>query len=240
MASKLVQQPQELLLGRQQFGFFNDFFEFVTGDLFTSLAADATATVAVTDAHGGVLAIYTDATNNNEAAVKTTKEVFKIAANRQLVAEARIQYSEANTDDANVMFGFMDAVGANAMVDDGGGPKASYSGAVFYKVDGGTNWNVQAADGATKTSAELTATNSLTKTAQAAGGSSYKTFRIEIYAISSTQVEVSFFIDGVHVYKITTTYANATEMQVFVYAKAGGANAETVNVDYLSAYSIRA
>lgn len=240
MASKLVQQPEGLKLGRQQFGFFEDFFEFVTGDLLTSLVADAGTSCAVSDAHGGVLAMGTAATDNNEVIIKSTKEIFKIAANRQLVAEARFQYSEANTDDANVAFGFMDAAGANALVDDGAGPKSSYSGAVFYKVDGGTNWNVQAADGATKTSAELTATNSLTKTAQAAGGSSYKTFRIEIYAISSTQVEVSFFIDGVHVYKITTTYANATEMQVFVYVKAGGSNAETVNVDYLSGYAIRA
>ena len=125
MGVSLLQDLGELAMKRKQFGFFEDFETFVTGDLFTDTSADSGATIAVGDAAGGVNVLTTGATDNNEAYLLTTKELFKFAANKPLLFEARIQYAEANTDDANVCLGFMDAVGANSILDDGAGPKAS-------------------------------------------------------------------------------------------------------------------
>lgn len=239
---KLLDLPEgsSLLKGRRAFGFHEDFFEFVTGDLGTSLAADVGSSVAAGDAAGGVLVITTGATDNNEAAWKTTKELFKVADGKPLVAEARLQYAEAATNAANVLFGFMDAIGADAVLDNGAGPKASYSGAVFFKVDGGTRWNVEVSIAGTQSTVELTAANSLDKVAKTAGGASYVVLRIEIVPKSSTQADVLFFIDDVLVYKFTDwTYTNATEMQAGVVAKAGGATSEVVNVDYVDGWQLR-
>jgi hypothetical protein len=241
MGNCLVQVPDHVQKRSQSFGIFDDFHDFNTGDMWTSLAADAGASVAASDAAGGVLVITTGGTDNNEALVKSTKEVFLVASGKPLFAETRLKYSEANTDDANIAFGFMNAVGANSMVDDGAGPVASYSGALFYKVDGGTNWKTQASIATTRTDdIELTAANSLDKASHVSASTSYQVLRIDILPKSSTKADVEFSIDGVLVRKITDwTYTNATEMMAFVYAKAGGANSEVVSVDYLTAFQKR-
>lgn len=235
-----LQRPDRSLLMQLSHGFDDDFLELVTGDLFTDLSPDTGASCASSDAAGGVAVLTTGGTDNNEAYLHTTKELFKFAADKPLFYETRLQYAEANTDDANVIAGVLDAAGANTLVDDGAGPKASYSGAVFFKIDGGTNWNVEVSIAGTQQTAELTAANSLNKTANAAGGASYQILRIEFRPQSSTSSEVLFFIDGVLVYKFSAfTFTNATEMNALVGVKAGGANSEVVNVDYISAWQKR-
>ena len=225
-------------LKRRTFGIWDDFFSYTDAQLWTKLTADTTPTVTVGDAAKGILALYTDATNNNEVAVKSTKEVFLIAANKPIIGEAKVQFSEANTDDANIAFGFADAIGANLLVDDGAGPKTSFSGALIYKVDGGTVWKVVSSKSTTQTISTSTTT---------AGGSAYQTLRIEIMPLDSATAMVTFYVDGNVLIDSTTgkpishtmTYTSATEMQVGVYAKAGGANAETLNVDYIYAAQLR-
>lgn len=246
MGVSLLDAPVELQVGRKQFGFFEDFNEFVSGDLFTDTSADAGAAVANVDAAGGAVTLTTGATDNNECYLLTTKELFLFAANKPILFEARLKYTEANTDDANVAMGLMNAVGANSIIDDGAGLVASYSGACFFKIDGGTNWKVETSLAATRTGTiELTAVNSLDKVAKTAGGGSYMGFRIEIVPISSTQAEASFYIDSdddgdfTLVQKITFTYTSATEMMAFVGVKAGGANSEVVTVDYVACYQKR-
>lgn len=239
MGQKLVSLPDEFYLGRRNFGFFDDFNDFVSGDLFTDTSADTGAAVANVDAAGGRVTLTTGATDNNECYLHTTKELFLFAQDKPIVFETRLQYTEANTDDANVCAGLMDAVGANSILDNGAGPKASYSGAVFFKVDGGTRWQVETSLAGTQTTTELTAVNSLDKTAKTAGGASFQTLRIEVIPVSSTVAEVSFYIDGVHVAKHNVTYTSATEMNAFVGVKAGDTNSEVVTVDYLAAYQVR-
>lgn len=226
----------------RQFGLFDDFLWEITAHMWTNTLTDS-GTASVGDAVGGILALVpSDGTvaDNDEAYVRSSGEIFKFAAGKPMYAEARVQFTEANTDDANVIFGFASAVAANHLQDNGAGPLASYSGAVFFKVDGGTNWNVEKSIAGTQVTAELTAVNSLTKTAQAAGGASYQTLRIEVEPHGGGSMDISFFIDGVLVYKIKdTTYASATEMHVFAGVKNGDTNLETLNVDYIEAFQLR-
>jgi hypothetical protein len=229
------------LLNRDDpFGVFharNDFMEFVTGDLYSSLVADAGTSLTVNDAAGGTVTLGTAATDNNEAYVFTTKEIFKIVENKPAEFIARIQFAEANTDDANVGAGFMDAVGANALVDNGAGPKASYSGAVIFKVDGGTKWKCQTSNGA----AQVT-----TESKHTAGGSGFHTLRILVEPIDSVNAEVSFWIDTAggddwvqmrdaneKLIKHTLALASLTEMNAFAGVKAGGATAESLVIDLI-------
>ena len=235
-----LQRPERSLLLPLSFGFDEDFLEFVSGDLFTDTSADSGAAVAITDAAGGVVTLTTGGTNNNECALHTTKELFKFAADKPAFYESRAQYAEANTDDANIYHGWLDAYSADCMVDDGVGPKSSASGAGFYKVDGGTRWYIFASLGSTQTKVELTAANSLDNLAKTAGGSSYQVFRVEFRPYSSTQAELLYWIDGVLVYKISDfTFTSATEMHAGAIAKAGGSNSEVLSVDYISVWQKR-
>lgn len=203
----------------------------------TILEADTGATVEVNDAVGGGLVLTTGATDNNEAYIWTSVEGWKFAADKPLIARARLQYAEANTDDANVMFGLMDGVAANALQDNGAGPKASYSGAVFFKADGDTVWSVENSIATTQKTTQLTADNSLTGTAQTAGGSDFVTLEIISDPRSATENEISFKIDGKLVARHTNqTTASATDMSVVFGVKAGSANSEVVTAQIARAF----
>lgn len=221
------------------FGVESDFTHFVTGDDFTDTSADSGATIAMQDAVGGIVKLSSIAIDNNEVYLLSTKELFKFAANKPLMARCRLKYAEAATDDINVIFGLADAVAANHLQDNGAGPVASYSGAVFYKVDGGLNWNVEASISTTQTTAELTAANSLDKSAHVGASTAYQVLTIESIPYSSTNHKLNYYIDGVHVYGIDHVYTNATEMMLFVGLKLGGATVEDVYVDYLGCYQKR-
>lgn len=236
---KLISLPDEALLGRRAHGFFDDFDHLVTGDRWTDTSADSGASVAVADAVGGVASLVTGGTNNNEAYLHSTAELFKFADAKPLVVETRLQYAEANTDDANVMFGLIDNVAADTLQDDGAGPKSNYAGALFFKADGDTLWSVEYSNGATQQTVQLTAANSLDRVDHTAGGADYATLRIE-FAPYGGVGDVRFFLNDSLVYAFTSvSYSNATEMEVAVGLKAGGANSETANVDYVFAYQAR-
>jgi hypothetical protein len=228
----------QLLLTRNQFSITDDFTRDVdSADWATTLTDSGTASVG--DAAGGILAIVpSDGTvaDNDEAYVESANEVFKFAADKPALFEARVQFTEANTDDANVLVGLMDAVGANALVDDGAGPKSSYSGAVFFKVDGSTVWQTETSNSTTQTTTELSASNAnnLAKRAVTAGGAAYQTLRIEYMPYSATNAYVSFFVDGVLCAQHDYIFTSATEMQLAFGVKNGGANNETLSVDYVS------
>lgn len=222
----------------------DDFAWYVTAHNWTSLAADTNSSVAATAAAGGVLAINTgDATDNNEAGVFTTNEVFKMAAGKPLYAKCRLQYSEINTNAANVFFGFADAPGANLIADNGGTnnlPAISNSGVCFFKYDGGSTWRVYSKNGADTDS---------TDTGVTAGGSSYVTLEIigNVVDGSLDEYEFVFKVDGNYVRDTTynrivkhkITYTSATEMDLGVYCKAGGGSTLTVNVDRIFAKAKR-
>lgn len=224
---------------RDQFGVFDDFLADQSDTFFIDTIADS-GSVTVGDAVGGIIALVpSDGTvaDNDEAYLRSANEIFKFAAGKPALAVASLKFTEANTDDANVMFGFMDAVGADSILDNGAGPKASFDGAVIYKVDGETTWRVQTSRGTTKTT---------TQTNHTAGGSSYQELSIEVIDFDPLNCEVVFRLNGnimvdtnnrpiVH----RMAYASNTEMNVFVGVKNGDTNLETLNVDYLGAWQVR-
>ena len=228
---------------RSMHGIFDDFTNDIDAAEWVTTLTDS-GTGSVGDAAGGILALVaSDGTvaDNDEAYVESPNETFLFANNKPLVFEARVQYTEANTDDANIIVGVKDAVAANTLLDDGGGPAASYSGAVFFKVDGGTTWQCETSIAGTQTTTDLTAANAnnLSKVVQTAGGTAYQVLRIEFKPYSSTNAKVDFFIDGVHVASHDFIYTSATEMQICAGVKNGSANNETLNIDYIGAWQLR-
>ncbi len=229
-----------VLAAPRQFGIFDNFDWFVTAHRWTSLAADSGSSVATTTAAGGGVLLTTGATDNNEASISLTNKIFKFAADKSMTFDAMLQYAEANTDDANVMLGFSSTFAANAMIDDGAGPAASFSGVVFYKVDGGTVWRVRSSIGTTNTDTVLTNT---------AGGTAAQRFQIEARCLSLTRVELTFKIDGQPVLDPSAGYhkqllhvldaTSAAAMSAGAYVKAGGATTETPTLLYVGAEGIR-
>ncbi len=226
-----------------QMGFLDDFDWYVTAHRWTT-TVDSGGTIAVGDAANGIATLTPSSGNadNDEAYLKTTNELFKVASNRVIEGEALIQFTEAATNAANVAFGFQNAVGADSIIDNGAGLKVSGDTIAIYKVDGGTVWKcVTVINGGTAVVSTST---------QTAGGTAYQRLNIVIKPVeagTSTNIEVTFHVDGKQLVDSTTrrpiqhtfALASATEMQAFVGVKNGTAAAQTLLVDYIGAWQTR-
>lgn len=225
--------PDAALKMPQTHGVNDDFTEFVTGDKW-SVTASNSGGVTMQDAVGGQVLIDTSdstAADNDETYLHTTNELFKLASNKPLEFKARIKYSEANTDDANVIVGVMDAVAADSIQDNGAGPDGTFDGAVIYKVDGGTVWRFMTSNATTQTDSISTTT---------AGGSSFQELEIRIRHQDASYCSAVPLVDGVQLkdsngnlieHKIA--YSGLAEMGAVVGVKNGSTNEETVYVDYI-------
>lgn len=154
-----------------------------------------------------------------------------------MYAKARIQFTEANTDDANIFFGFGSAIAANFIVDNGAGMRTSGDVFGIYKTDGSTVWKC-----ITQTNGTAVTTTSTTT----AGGSSYQKLEIELADHNSTTGYATFKVDNEYlkdsngnIIRHAVLYASATEMQVGFGVKNGDTNAETLNVDWVVAVQQR-
>jgi hypothetical protein len=243
----LLLNETPLNLHRMYNGWFDDFDHVVTADRWTTIVADGNAAVTVPDGSPSIASLaVTDATDNDECYLHTTSEQFKMVDNLPIVIEARLQYSEAATDDANILFGLLDTAAANHLQDDGAGPLASYNGACFFKVDGGTRWQAESS---------ITTTQTTTDTKYTAGGASFQTLRIEISNLGATKMDVAFWIANsgnqdfeqcretgkrnlIHE-SHQITLGTAVDMDVVLGVKNGGATAETLDVDYVAVYQKR-
>lgn len=242
MSRRILQPSWSKQDTRRQFEYYCDFNHFTSGDMFTSIVTDG-GTVSVSDAANGLLAIDTvDSTDNDEAYVHTMNELFLFANDKPFMVECLIDYDEASTDDANIFFGIMNNISANSLQDNGAGPKANFSGAVIYKVDGGTVWRCMSSLGTTQTDSVTTET----------AGGELQGLRIEYVPVSSTVLEVTFWLDTGNGFqqmldnsnipvpiKHNVTYTSATEMHVGWGVKNGDTNPETLYVDYVGWCGIR-
>lgn len=226
----IVGMPSALKDGQNNFGLFDDFLWFVTAHLWTSLAADSGASVAAAGV-GGELTLTTGGTDNNEAYAYTAS-AFKPAANKPAYLEALCSFAEANTDDANVAFGLASSPGANLIVDDGAGMRASGTVIALYKVDGGTVWRFVTRNGSAVTDSVSTTT---------AGGSAYQKLSIEVLdGGSGLGLTVVPRVDDQLLFDATTRQPVRHTLDVtgiaaaglFLGAKAGGANSEAPKFDY--------
>lgn len=213
--------------------FEDNFLWFISPHQWTSVLTDS-GTVALLTTHGGGITLNpSDGTvaDNDEAYVSWTNKNIVPTNLKPIVFQTVIQFTEGNTDDANILVGLSSTGAVDALQDNGAGPPASYSGLVFYKVDGGTNWNVEASVGGTQTTVELTALNSLDGIAKTAGGSAKQTLRIECIPQSTTQARVLYYIDGICVYSMLWTYTSVVAMApTFGIKNGANTTVEALNV----------
>ena len=217
--------------------FFDDFNveDIVAADVGTErwiITADAGGVQGVDlDGVGGIYSIKCDGDDNDEAYIET-RELWLFADNAPLIFQTRVSFTEANTDDAGVVVGLVDAPGADQLADTGGACAINNSGALFYKLDGATVWRFKS------NAAGGTATDSVSTTT---AGGSYQVLRITATVLSATNIKLTPTIDGNSMLDATTgdvishtvTSTSATEMAIIAGVKAGGANEETLLIDYV-------
>lgn len=231
---KALNSSQAVQNARLQFELVDHFASYTDTQTWTKTDGDAGASVAIdADGTGGLMLLTTGATDNNECYMETTNELFNFLDNRPINLQALVNFTESNTDDANILFGLMDAPGANSIVDDGAGPKASYSGAVIYKVDGGTVWKFETS----------IAGDQVTSTSTTTAGGQDELLEIDVLPVSSTTVECVPKVNGQQLLDATSgdpirhtvTIASATQMALVVGAKAGSASSEVLTLKAVAA-----
>ena len=219
-------------LARGKFDVFevsDDFTEYVTADTWTTVS-DAGGSVALQDEDGGVIKLLTAATDNDGEYIHGTKKMFTFGAGAHIVAYARLKLTEANTDDANIVFGLVSNTATTSLSADGAGPSSNYSGVCFFKVDGGTVWQAEASVSTTQT----TDTSAGTFTSAA-----YTELLIDCYTTSATSATAKFYVDGTEGASITFTYTSGAIMHPVVGVKAGAGNAESLFVDRVYVAQLR-
>ena len=237
--------PERFLVAPRQFGFVDHFDHFVTADRWTSLQADSGSSVAAEDAAEGGLLLTTGSTDNDEVYLHLNSEMFLIADDKPMSCIARLAFAEAGTDDINVLFGFQSAVVVNSLQDNAGGPLATYSGAVFFKLDGELFWRFETSLAGTQTTTRLAAVSPNLAT-------DFHTLQIDIRRRDALTVEIIPMIDeaggnnpqqaldntGVKI-KHTITLGSPTEMAIVCGVKSGGSNSEAVHLKMIGCEGIR-
>jgi hypothetical protein len=234
----------EAFLKNDSYTTWSDFDHYVTADSFTTVASNS-GTVAVADGTPSFVRITPSdgsVADNDESYMKGTTEIYKFATGKPFFMAAKVRPWSTTLLETNLIVGIKDAVAADTLVDTGGGPPSSYSGAVFYKVDGGTKWVCESSIATTQT----TVTSDHT-----VGNNSWDILAIEVLPISSTESEVHFFSgdvgtagdykltevgldnDGTKFFVQTITHTSATEMQLCFGVKNGAAtNTNLLDVDW--------
>lgn len=221
--------------------FVEEFHHLDTVGVWTDTSGDTGASPQLSADGTSSVNLITAATDNNEAYLHTNR-TWDIANGQPLVFEARVKFTEAATDDANVFAGISSAFGANMLLDNGAGPAASFSGFGFYKVDGGTVWNLISSVGSTQTKTATTIT----------AGGGWQSLRIEVRPVSSTKASVVFLIDptGGSNFQVVLdsrkfpvsheiTYTSFAAADAGFGVKAGGATEETLYCDYLRVSQVK-
>lgn len=218
-----------------QFEIFDDFF-FLNTALWTSVDDGGTGTNTANAVRGGEASLVTAGADNDYHYYKGAAANCGTANQKPLWFEARFSLTEANTDDANFAFGLSSVVDATVVGNDGAGPPSSYSGILFFKVDGGTVFQFETSNGSTQ--------NTNTSLCAFVSGKTYRVgFHLDTrdgttaYAYPWVYNET----DGTLLTTGTTSQALALPLSLTSIAamspifgvKAGGANVETLKVDYV-------
>jgi hypothetical protein len=210
--------------GTRPIQYLEDFIDTDSGAAFTSTDDGGTGTNVLLDGQGGWYSVVTAAADNDYHLMSSGTECIKMQAGKPFFFEAKIKLTEANTDDANFIVGLSDTLTTGLLADDGAGPAASYDGAVFFKVDGGTDIQFETSNAGTQvTNAAVSAFSS---------GTEY-TLGISFDPADGVTGNIIPYVNGVASTTHAITLAGLEEMHLIFGVKAGGANAETLSVDYL-------
>ncbi len=213
---------------------FDDLREYTAAQKWTLTGGGTFAVAGV----GGLGTLTPGAGDNGQGYVQDTNLPVLPAAGKCITFRARLKYVEAATNVANIFIGLTSAMATNYLVDNGGGMIVTGAHFVFYKIDGGSTWQVETRNGSGATTANVQTND----TGITAGGSLYHDFEINIVDQGvGTNFEATYKFDGSPCINPTTArpivhamaYSGAVAMGRAYGVKNGSASLETVIADYL-------
>lgn len=236
MGSKLLRTPSILADAREQSWVFDHFNEYTDAQLWTKAVAGTGTVTHEGDAGRSCMKLFCTAAND-AAVLPTTNELFKFIANKPMVFETRVIFTDVNTDDGHVFFGCANALAATTMADSTGAITATDAIGI-YKLPDTTVWAFHTEINTSITGLGSATTGSVSDTT--AGGSAFQVLRIEVVPRSSTVFECRPYVDGVQLKTSTgtpimhtVTLGTATDMDFGVMTKSNHANDFNFYCDYL-------
>lgn len=230
MGRKILFHNPQLQAGREQFEIFDHFVDFTDAQLWT-VAVAATGTAAHEGPGRSRFKLFGTA-DNDPAVIATTHELFKFVAGKPMECEGLINFTDVNTDDGAIGFGFADALAATTLADTTSAVTVT-DGALIYKPKNSTVWAFHT---------EINGTSEATTSSTTAGGTADQQLRISCIPVSSTVFECRPYVDGVQLKTAAgapimhrVTLGTATDMDFGVILKDGHANDFTCYIDYLYA-----
>ncbi len=188
-------------------------------------AADAGGAIALDDVQYGVLSNETDGDDTDGSTVASVNQNWLFGTTKKLWFEARVKLAEANTDDAIIGVGLSTVATDEAMQDAAAGPPATYDGALWFKVDGGTVWQFETSNAGSQTT-----------TASAGTFNDDTWVRLGFYydPADGTTARITPYMNGTAGTAHTITISGLVAMNIVFHVKAGGANAEDLEIDYVT------
>lgn len=200
----------------------------------TSTTTDS-GTVAVNDGLGGIITLTpSDGTvaDNDEVYIATANQLFQFAVNRPIFGICRLKFTETASGIYNAAFGFMNSVGANSIIDDGGGVKVSGSTLAIHKIDGETVW---------RCTSSCNGVSTTTKSTKTATSTDFQVLEIDcVDANDNSNMTVCYYVNdeplrdstGARI-RHSVPIANSALMSMWAGAKLGAiTNNDLLLVDY--------
>lgn len=215
---------------------FDDFYNYTSGGLWTTLAASSgtTAASATTDQ----VILTTAASSSDYQGIWLTNPDFLFTSGVGMYAEAYVNLS--SFVDPAIYFGFCSD--PTQLASSTADPSGSYSGAIIYSLAGGSNFKVQASNGSAKTTIQSVNCPLLNGTVNPQYN---HVLRVDVVNWNTTQALVTFSIDAILPKDVNgiqlqcqVPYASLAHMKVGAQIVSGG-SADVLNVDYLGAGKYR-
>lgn len=246
MATKLLNR-ENWLNNIRQFTLFDDFLDYADGVNWGSNAESPGSIAFDADGVGGVLLMTTGASDNNEQYIESVAEAFKVASDKPMFAIMRAKLACVTDNQADMVFGFMDAVGADSITD-ASAIAASKHQITILKPDGAATLLVSSTSSASGTYQQSTTEISISE--------DWETYGILVEPLSSTDKRITFYHDpdgGInlqqlrdangkpisHRWTLADTAAGTGELSLMAGVKAGSAEAQVLSIDYIGAIQLR-
>ena len=216
------------------FTLFDDFFHFTSTENFTSVLTDSgTASVSDERAVARPRSQRRHRGGQRRSYVKSTAEIFLFANGKPLLrCEGWLDRSEHRRRQRHRGLHERDRGQQPPKTTELDRLRASAARS-SSKVDGGTTWRAMVSLGSTQT--EVTSATFRQLPAQA----TLRSLRSPVVPTSSTSATACFYIDSILVGSQAFTYTGATEMNAGAGVKNGGANNESLEIDYILASQVR-
>ena len=219
-----------LFINRDRFfGLFDDFFQLNTA-LWATVDDGGTGTNTLDGTHGGWMGVVTAGADNDYHTMTSTAKSFQFLTDKNLNLEARIKLTEAATDQASWVVGFMDTTTTGGLQTGTSGPLASFDGAIFYKIEGTQTIKFMVSNSTAQTISTITWDFTSATT---------YVLRLEYGQNDGVTGFVTPFVNDVPGTPIPVTIATMAAMYALFGVKAGSSSAETLKIDYLTVWGDR-